>query len=273
MLSCRQCGKELTVPARGRRPRYCSRACQARAYRARAAGRAGDGPPPAVAESKGALTVDRIVRAAIAIADAEGLEALSMRRVATALDAGTMSLYRHVPGKEELIDLMAGYVLGRAEPPLPATGGWRERVEAYARAMWALYHRHPWLLRILTVTRPRLVPNGLARTEWLLRGVEGLSDDLPTMLRAAVTVTGYVQGMAMFLVNDQQAEQRTGVGKDEWWQANRGRFHDLVTGGPYPILARIAESGEDDAGLEEEFEFGLQRLLDGLAAHLGQAPR
>jgi AcrR family transcriptional regulator len=276
LLMCQECGKTLTAPPRGRRPRYCSRACQARAYRGRAAARTAgpqESPPsPDDATVRDGLSLDKIVDTALALADAEGLEALSMRRVAAALGAGTMSLYRHVPGKEELVDLMAGAVLDRAGPELPDTGGWRARMESYARAMWALYHRHPWLLQILTVTRPRLAPSGLARTEWLLRGVEGLSRDLHTMTRAAVTVTGYVQGMAMFLVNDLQAERRTGVGKDEWWEANRDQFHELVARGPYPILAMIAESGQDDAGLEEEFEFGLQRMLDGLAAHLGETP-
>jgi hypothetical protein len=113
------------------------------------------------------------------------------------------------------------------------------------------------------------VPGGLARTEWLLRGVEGLSRDLPTMVRAAVTITGYVQGMAMFLISDLRAEHLTGVGKEQWWQSNRDRFRELAASGPYPILAMIASAGQDDVGLEEEFEFGLQRMLDGLAAHLG----
>jgi AcrR family transcriptional regulator len=277
-LTCAGCGRALDVPARGRRPTYCSRACQARAYRARAAARTGPRPeeiPPAAPEPavKDGLSVERIVRTGIAIADAEGLAALSMRRVAGELGAGTMSLYRHVPGKDELVDLMAGAVLDEAEAaagaPPAERDGWRARVEAYARIMWALYRRHPWLLQVLAVTRPRLAPGGPARTEWLLRGVEGLSRDLPTMVRAAVTISGYVQGMAMFLVNDLQAERLTGVGKEQWWESNRDRFHELVADGPYPILAMIASADQDDVSLEEEFEFGLQRMLDGLAAHLG----
>ncbi len=194
-----------------------------------------------------------------------------MRRVAAELGAGTMSLYRHVPGKDELVDLMAAAVLDAAEVGPEDPDGWRARMESHARAMWGLFRRHPWLLQVLTVTRPRPAPGGLVRTEWLLRGVEGLRGDLPTMARAAVTVTGYVQGMAMFLVGDLEAERRTGVGKEQWWWANRERFHALMAGGPYPMLAMIAEAGQDDVGLDEEFEFGLQRMLDGLAAHLGDA--
>jgi len=316
--SCLVCGVRLTPAARGRRPRYCSRACQARAYRARLAERAGrreaeeprepacaagreptaaptgapTGAPAAASggapggtgpqapsagrepEARDALSLDRIVRAAVEIADGEGLEALSMRRVAAALGAGTMSLYRHVTGKDDLIDLMAEAVLEEAEIGSPAAGpdGWRERLAAYARAMWALYLRHPWLLQVLSATRPRLAPRGMAKTEWLLRAVEGLSGDLPTMVRAVVAVTGYVQGMAMFLVNDMDAERRTGLAKDQWWELNRERWRALATSGPYPILARIAAEDHEDVGLDEEFEFGLERMLDGLALHLGPPP-
>jgi len=291
---CLVCGGTLIPAARGRRPRYCSRACQARAYRARLAERAGrqggerreeapaedpreTGPQLTAAggepEARDALSLDRIVRAAVEIADAEGLEALSMRRVAAALGAGTMSLYRHVSGKDDLIDLMAEAVLEEAEIESPAgPDGWRERLAAYARAMWALYRRHPWLLQVLSATRPRLVPRGMAKTEWLLRAVEGLSGDLPTMVRAVVTVTGYVQGMAMFLVSDLDAERRTGLAKQQWWELNRERWRALAASGPYPILARIAEEGQEDVGLDEEFEFGLQRMLDGLARYLGSPP-
>ncbi|GGM60066.1 hypothetical protein GCM10010106_02240 [Thermopolyspora flexuosa] len=299
--SCLVCGATLAPAARGRRPRYCSRACQARAYRARLAERAGrreqalrqdtpaagrapidapgeTGPQEAgtgrEADGRDALSLDRIVRAALEIADREGLEALSMRRVAAALGAGTMSLYRHVSGKDDLVDLMAEAVLERAEVASSAAGpdGWRERLAAYARAMWALYRRHPWLLQVLSATRPRLVPRGMATTEWLLRAAEGLSHDPPTMVRAVVTVTGYVQGMAMFLVNDMDAERRTGIAKERWWELNRERWRALATSGPYPLLARIAAEDQEDVGLDEEFEFGLQRMLDGLALHLGTPP-
>jgi len=304
--SCLVCGGALTPAARGRRPRYCSRACQARAYRARLAERAeraeraggqggerheetpaGGGAPAedareagprvtdagAEPEAKDALSLDRIVRVAVEIADREGLEALSMRRVAAALGAGTMSLYRHVSGKDDLIDLMAEAVLEEAEIESPAgPDGWRERLAGYARAMWALYRRHPWLLQVLSATRPRLVPRGMAKTEWLLRAAEGLSDDPPAMVRAVVTVTGYVQGMAMFLVNDLDAERRTGLAQRQWWELNRERWRALATSGPYPILARIAAEHQEDVGLDEEFEFGLQRMLDGLALHLGRPP-
>ncbi|MCG5212202.1 TetR/AcrR family transcriptional regulator [Streptosporangium sp. KLBMP 9127] len=268
MPTCVRCGTELTVPARGRRPRYCSRACQAQAYRARVAAR--ESEPVVPAGRKGELSVDGIVETAIAIADAEGLEAVSMRRVATALGAGTMSLYRYVPGKDELTDLMAEAVLAGVE--ISAVGGWRARLEVYARGMWAICRRHPWVLQIFSATRPRIAPSALAKTEWVLRGFEGLSHDLPTMVRAAVTVVGYVQGMALFLVNDVEAERRTGVTKDQWWEARRQRFNEVAHDGRFPLLARVVDEEEADVGLDEEFEFGLQRMLDGLAVYLESQP-
>ncbi|MEV4187163.1 TetR/AcrR family transcriptional regulator, partial [Streptosporangium canum] len=96
--------------------------------------------------SRRGLSLERIVRAAIELADAEGLAAVSMRRVAERLGFTTMSLYRHVPGKAELVDLMRDEVMG-GEPDAGADRrpGWRAELEAWARDGLALYRRHPWL--------------------------------------------------------------------------------------------------------------------------------
>src|SRR4051812_17689062 len=99
------------------------------------------------------LDIDQIVRAAIEVADADGLQALSMRKVAERLNVGTMSLYTYVPGKNELIDLM--FDLAVAGPNEGIEGTWRERLEQIAHESWWRYHRHPWLLEI-TMVRPVL---------------------------------------------------------------------------------------------------------------------
>src|SRR5215213_8438643 len=99
------------------------------------------------------LSIDRIVRAAVEIADADGMAALSMRRVAERLGVGTMSLYTYVPGKAELIDLMLDTVYGETAKPDTVPGGWRGRLEQVARENWELYRRHRWMLLVGT-TRP-----------------------------------------------------------------------------------------------------------------------
>jgi DNA-binding transcriptional regulator YhcF (GntR family) len=120
------------------------------------------------------LTRERIVAAAIRVADAEGLAQLSMRRIATELGTAPMSLYRHVSGKDELLVSMMDSVLG--EDPLPARPpkGWRARLELSSRLQWQGFRRHPWLAPALSITRPQLIPNGMRHTEWALRAVDGL---------------------------------------------------------------------------------------------------
>ena len=105
-----------------------------------------DGGPRPSRGPKPGLTLDRIVEAAVRIADEEGLGAVSMRRIATELGTGAMSLYRYVPGKAELLDLMLDRVQRPSENPADlGDGTWRAALEAMARATLALYTRHPWL--------------------------------------------------------------------------------------------------------------------------------
>src|SRR5690606_22806525 len=117
------------------------------------------------------LTRERIVRTAIDIADAEGLSALSMRRVAGEPGVATMSLYRYVPGKDELITLMADEVFGEPELPEVPPPGWRAQLEVAARAQWALYRRHPWLASVLSIIRPQPLPHGMVYGEWIMRAM------------------------------------------------------------------------------------------------------
>src|SRR3712207_7579838 len=104
--------------------------------------------PRAARGPKPGLTIDRIVAAAIAIADADGLDGLSMRRVAGHLGVGAMSLYRYLPGRAELLDLMVDRVCGETDRPHDLPAGWRPRLEHVAQENRRLYERHPWLLGI-----------------------------------------------------------------------------------------------------------------------------
>jgi AcrR family transcriptional regulator len=142
------------------------------------------------------LTRERILHAAIAIADAEGLTAVSMRRLAAELGVGVMSLYRHVPGKDQLVLLMADAVFGEARPPQPPPPGWRAQLELIARLQWAAARRHPWIARVVSLTRPTPAPNAMAYTEGALRAVDGLGLAPSTMLYVAITLAGHVQATA-----------------------------------------------------------------------------
>ncbi len=130
------------------------------------------GPRPSRGPKPG-LTLDRIVEAAVQVADAEGLEAVSMRRVATELGTGAMSLYRYVPGKAELLDLMLDRVQRPGADPHAALGDgtWRSALEALARETLALYRRHPWLLQV-NQSRPILGPGALDGMERVMAHIK-----------------------------------------------------------------------------------------------------
>ncbi|MEU1394138.1 TetR/AcrR family transcriptional regulator, partial [Nonomuraea sp. NPDC005730] len=151
-----------------------------------AAGRPTRGPKPA-------LSTERIARAAVDIADAEGLATVSMQRVAADLDFTKMSLYRYFPGKTELIAFMIDVALG--EPPALGEGGWRSKLEEWARWFWAVHQAHPWLLQV-TVGNRAVGPNELG---WLECAVEALTEtglDGAEQLDAVVVVTGHIRNIA-----------------------------------------------------------------------------
>jgi DNA-binding transcriptional regulator YhcF (GntR family) len=183
------------------------------------------------------LTTERIVAAAVAIADVEGLAALSMRRVAVDLGVATMALYRHVPSKTELVHRMVDAVFGEQELPDPTPHGWRPRLELVARSRWRTVRRHPWVADTGYLTRPTLVPNGVAHADLATRTVAGLGLDPENSARTYAALAGYVQGMTSYL---------------ESADADPHRATD-----------------PDPDGL---FEYGLALILDGLASRHTSPP-
>ncbi|GAA0234340.1 TetR/AcrR family transcriptional regulator C-terminal domain-containing protein [Saccharothrix mutabilis subsp. mutabilis] len=215
--------------------------------------------PPVVKDD---LTADAVVRTALAIADTEGLAALSMRRVAGQLGVAAMSLYRHVPGKDELVVRMIDTAFGAS--PLPVgSGGWRERLETVARLEWDLFSRHPWLAGAISMTRPTMLPNAVAHTEWIMQALDGHGLTAEEALHAAVTLFGFVRGIAVNLEHEAEQRHQTGITEDEWMARQAGVMTSLVASGRFPMFARMAGS-EVDMDLGTLFEFGLARMLDGI---------
>jgi AcrR family transcriptional regulator len=211
---------------------------------------------------KPGLTLERIVEAAVRVADAEGLEAVSMRRVATELGTGTMSLYRYVPGKAELLDLMLDRVQRPSDDPADlGDGGWRSALEALGRATLALYRRHPWLLQV-NQSRPILGPSALDGMEKMLSRIKSMGLTDPELVSAIVAVDGYVVGAARTQLYEAEVERRTGLTDTEFWAAQAPVLEKFMASGRYPMLAGLSE---DAFGRDfDHFEFGLQRILDGL---------
>jgi AcrR family transcriptional regulator len=224
---------------------------------------------------KPGLSVQRIVQAAIGIADAEGLQALSMRRVAAELGVGTMSLYTYVPGKAELLDVMLDTVLGEVGRPDGVAGGWRAKLEAYAREHWAHYHRHPWVLQV-SGARALLGPNETAAFESALRAVSGIGLDGREMLHVVTLVAEYVRGAAQRAVEAAQAARHTGVTDEQWWKDRAPILDRYLDASRYPTVVSLDQEGafdQPEGGLDynlqdavDSFEFGLPRVLDGVQA-------
>lgn len=219
---------------------------------------------PASAEET-ELSKERIVRAAIGLADAEGLAALSMRGVAAKLDAPPMSLYRHVAGREALVMWMIDAAFGEQPlPPKPA--GWRARLQLAARTQWALYRRHPWMAQAQSLMRPVALPRVLRHAEWVLSSLDGHGLDAGTMMHIHMTVFSHVLGVAINLEAERQAESATGMSHDAWVKSQTGDFLAIADSEQLPTFKRVL--GELDQGFDPDldtvFEFGLRPLLDGL---------
>ncbi|SCL24178.1 regulatory protein, tetR family [Micromonospora pallida] len=222
------------------------------------------------------LTVDRIVHAAIDLADTEGLSALSMRRVAEHLGVGTMSLYTHVPGKGELLDVMVDTVYGEtSDPPVLPDGDWRARLAHVAHTNWNRYLRHPWLLQVAT-TRPPLGPHTIAKYEAELRAVEGIGLTDLEMDAVVTLVNGYVHGAVRGAVEAAQAAGRTGMTDEQWWYAHAPYLETALDPRRYPTAARVGTTaGEEYGGTTDPtqaFAFGLDRILDGIAVLVAGRP-
>jgi len=222
---------------------------------------------PEGATGRAGLSVDRIVTTATEIADAEGIGALSMRKVADKLGVGAMSLYTYVPGKAELIDLMLDQVLAETDRTV-VDGGWRPRLEHVARENLALARRHPWVLQVAT-SRPVLGPNLIAKYDFELSALDGIGladTEIDTLLSA---VLAYVNGAGHAVVDAQQAAAHTGQTDDQWWDAQAPLLEKVFDAARFPVAARVGQAAGEAYGAGDPayaFEFGLQRLLDGIAA-------
>jgi AcrR family transcriptional regulator len=202
--------------------------------------------------------LDEIVTTGVAIADRHGLSALTMASVAQRLGVTTMALYRYVPNKGALIDLVADRVMGR--PPKPAGASWRVDISAWARANLALVRRHPWFFEIVS-TRASVGPNWARWLDAGLQSLAGLPFSASEKMAVLLLVDGHFRAAAQMLVGAKASEE---------WANNFSRMLHIIVGDPrYPTLAgMVAAGGFDEPGfdLDSMIKFGFERLLDGIEA-------
>jgi AcrR family transcriptional regulator len=200
------------------------------------------------------LTLEVIARAGIAVADAEGLGAVTMQRVAEAAGVTKMALYRYLPGKAELVALMID--LGIGAPPAATGKSWRVVLDAWARQLFARFMEHPWALEA-TVGARAMGPNEL---DWLERAVAALSGsglDGGEMLDVAVLLTGHVRNLA---------QQTSAIGTAQPERAIEAGLIGLVRGREdrFPALSAALTSAAQHGTQDQAFDFGLGRILDGV---------
>ena len=236
--------------------------------------RGGNGSRPGPRSS---LDVDRIVAAAVRLADAEGLAAVSMRRVAGELGVAAMTLYSHVPGKGELVDLMLDSVLGELYPDedVIASGAWRTRLKTVAQANWDFYLAHPWAAHLAT-GRPPLGPALMRKYELELRAVDGFGLPEVQMDLLVTLITGFVRGTVGGVQEKADAERATGITEDQWWAATEPYVAQVFDPERFPTAARVGPVAGEELGAGDphrSFEFGLERLLDGIGVLILDASR
>ncbi|WP_224391816.1 GntR family transcriptional regulator [Pseudonocardia sp. ICBG1293] len=201
-----------------------------------------------------------LVRTAIGIADDEGLAALSMRRLAGAFGVPTMSLYRLVRSRDELLLAMIEAVFAELVLP-PAGGSWRDRVEGAAHAQWRVHRRHPWLARVLSLSRPQALPSLLRFADFELAALEEVVADPVERFDVHLALTAFVRGMALTLAAEQEAQADTGVDADTWSAHDPGLRAALHRHGG-PALRRVGDYPYD---LQRVLDTGIARFLDGIS--------
>lgn len=215
------------------------------------------------------MTVERIVDAAVEIADAEGLGAVSMAAVAARLGYTPMSLYRYVSAKDDLVLLMQEEATGLPSEEALTAGDWRARLEALYREQVRAYMRHPWVLDVAISGIPS-TPNSAA---WMDAGLAALSETSLThdeRLAVLLIVTGAARWTGIVLASYVRLARERGMGDGEITQYEDALFRSLITAEAFPALREAIDAG---AFLDESdpFAFGLARSLDGVAAYVEAA--
>jgi AcrR family transcriptional regulator len=222
---------------------------------------------------KPALSLPRIVAAAVRVADAEGLDAVSMGRVAAELGAAPMSLYRHVSAKEELLGLMVDAAWGDSPGLLAPGEGWRVGLSRWAWAMRANARRHPWVVRIPINGLP-IMPREVA---WFEDALACLRDTGLTEARKASVImllAGYVRNLATTEADIEAGVRTSGLEPTAWMASYADLLRRLTDPQRFPALTAFVEAGVFDAadGPDDEFIFGLDRILDGIEALVAAGP-
>lgn len=226
-------------------------------------------PEPPARPAPSPLSRDRIVCAAVELADADGLGEVSLRKVAAALDAGPMRLYGYVATKDELLELMVDAVYAEIPLPDPTAADWRAILRSLAQRTRQAAHRHEWFVDLLG-GRPHIGPAALAHLEAKMSVLDGAAgfEDIDAVMAAAGTVYAYTLGALRAEIAERRTERAGGMTEQQWQAASGSYMIRMLATGHYPTLAKITRDATR-SGADTVFEVGLDCVLDGIATRLG----
>lgn len=212
------------------------------------------------------MSVERIVEAAVELADADGIGAVSMAAVAAKLGFTPMSLYRYVSAKDDLLLLMQEEATGIPPEEHREHEGWRDRLRALFEAQVLIYLRHPWILA-LPITGSPITPNSSA---WIEVGLEALAETPLTeseRLAVALAMTGQARWYGMVLAGYSEQARITGLTADEVSARESALFDRVISADEYPHLRRAIDAGVF-VDQQDPFRFATERLLDGISMYI-----
>lgn len=217
------------------------------------------------------ITVTQIVQAGIDLADTDGLDATSMRKVAERIGVSTMALYNHVPGKDDLTALMVDTVyadLYDSVEDATNAGDWRAGLRYLAERNWVLCLRHPWLLDIHE-TRSLLGPNATRKHETELRVLDGTGLSDLDMEASLTTLLSVVESAARAHRSDHETQRGSGLADSEWWAVIAPALEHLMSDDEYPVSGRVGNTigAVFDAARspQQTLDVGVTIVLDGIA--------
>lgn len=217
------------------------------------------------------MSIEKIVEAAIELADAEGIGAVSMAAVAAKLGFTPMSLYRYVSAKDDLLLLMQEEATGLPPEEHRENSGWRAKLRALFEAQALIFVRHPWILS-LPITGSPITPNSSA---WLDAALEALADtplDDQEKLAAALAVSGHARWYGMILAGYAEQARSTGLSPDAVSEREAALYDRVITAEEFPELRRVIDAGVFAAD-DDPFRFALARTFDGLEAYIAGLER
>ena len=222
----------------------------------------------ATAPSRGprpGLTIERIVDVAIGVADTEGLPAVSMRRIASDLSIGAMGLYRYVPGKSELIDLMLDAVQRNIPNAYPLGDDWRSRLRVVTQNLIEHYRSHRWLLQV-SQARPLMGPESIRTYDDTLRCIDGIGLNDHEMAWTVAMLDSVARGASQWIVEYKEAAEQTGISDEEWWATQMPYIEKALTDGEHTTMARVIANDP----YEDDTDYVIDRALDGIAFLIAQ---